>query len=80
MMAIVADFYPLPTNTGRVYVGWAGTSAIAGNEIGVPLLAGDVATFENPIKDANGNPEPFDLYDLFLSGTVDGAGVTFLTW
>ena len=80
VMAVRAEFFTLPGNTGRVYIGWAGTSAIPGMEIGIPVLAGDVTTIQNPQLDDDGKLQPFDLYDLWLSGTVDGNGVTWFTW
>ena len=80
MMAFSVDFYALPTNTGRIYVGWAGTSGIPGGEIGIPLALGDVATLENPIRDGDGDIVAIDLYDLFVSGANDGDGVTFFSW
>lgn len=80
MWAVSADFYAIGTNTGTLYIGWAGTSGVPGLQTAIPIVAGDVVTLENPVRDADGNLVPFDLYDLFVSGAVNGDGLTFFTW
>lgn len=80
MWVFVAYFFTLPENAKPVYLGWAGTSAVPGHENAIPVSASDVTTLENPVRDEDGKLAPFDLYDLFLTGTNDGDGISWFTW
>lgn len=78
--AVSAHFFAPSTNEARVYIGWAGTSAVPGNETSVEITPGDNVTLQDPERDDNGKLIPFDLYDLFVSGTINGDGLTYFTW
>lgn len=78
--AVSAHFFAPSTNEVSVYIGWAGTSAIPGMEIAIEIEPGDSVTLQNPERDDDGKMIPFDLYDLFVSGTIDNDALTFFTW
>lgn len=80
MWVRVAHFFTLPGNADPVYLGWVGTSAVPGHTNAIPVSANDVTTLEDPERDADGRIVPFDLYDLFLTGTNNGDGVSWFTW
>lgn len=80
MIVTCAELFLPSTNTGTIYVGWHSVSANAGNEIGIPLLARDVLTIQSPKRGEDGQPEKFDLYDLWVTGSTDKDALQVFTW
>lgn len=80
MIVTCADLYAPSGNGGTIYVGWATVTSIPKMQAGVELDAGDVASWMSPKKGDDGNPEKFDLYDLWITGRVDKDAVMVITW
>jgi len=53
-------------NTGTVWIGFAGTSALSSSEAGAPLATGDSYTMFN-----------VNLKDVYIAGANDGDAVLF---
>jgi hypothetical protein len=79
-MVCMASLIAPAANGGTLYLGWYGTNATPDHVAGIELTAGDDATWVSPKKGADGNPEPFDLYDLWLAGDTNGDALLVVTW
>ena len=74
------EFFALGDNSKPVWIGWSGTTAAIRSEAGIELTPGDSAVLKSPLTDDDGRPQEFDLYDVYISGTVDDDAVTYMSW
>lgn len=76
-----AEVFAHPDNSGDIWIGRSNVSAVPGHTAPVELAAGEPFVIQSPVKvDAFGNTRPVNLYDWWISGTVDGDAVGVITW